>query len=58
VNQRSTATPFPSAHGAITATARRATWCDWWPWLYAIEPRMWSNLTPLPPLSVSSDTQA
>jgi hypothetical protein len=56
VNERITATPFPPAHGASCATAARSIWCDWWPWLYAIEPSTWANLTPLPPVSVSTDT--
>jgi hypothetical protein len=59
VNERITATPIDSASGAANATLPGALWCDWWPWLYAIEaaPRPWGNLTPLPPVSVSTDTQ-
>jgi hypothetical protein len=58
VNERITATPFHPATGASNATAKRSVWCDWWPWLYAIDSgrRPWSNLTPLPPVSVSTDT--
>jgi hypothetical protein len=59
VNERITATPIDSAGGASNPTAPGSTWCDWWPWLYAIEaaPQPWANLTPLPPVSVSTDTQ-
>jgi len=57
VNERITATPFPPARGASTATAVLSAWCDWWPWLYAIEPCPWSNTTPIPPVSVSTDTK-
>jgi hypothetical protein len=59
VNERITATPIASASGASNATSPGPAWCDWWPWLYAIEaaPQPWANLTPLPPVSVSTDTQ-
>ena len=59
VNERITATPIDPASGASNATLPGSVWCDWWPWLYAIEaaPRPWGNLTPLPPVSVSTDTQ-
>jgi hypothetical protein len=59
VNERITATPIDSASGASNPTSAGSAWCDWWPWLYAIEVsrRPWSNLTPLPPVSVSTDTQ-
>jgi hypothetical protein len=57
VNERITATPFPPALGASSATARWSAWCDWWPWMYAITPCLWSDMTPLPPVSVSTDTQ-
>jgi hypothetical protein len=57
VNDRITATPVHPANGAGSATSPEAAWCDWWPWLFAIDPqRPWSNRTPLPPLSVSTDT--
>jgi hypothetical protein len=57
VNDRTTATPVHPANGAGNATLPAATWCDWWPWLYAIDLRRpWSNSTPLPPVSVSTDT--
>jgi hypothetical protein len=59
VNERITATPIDPATGASNATSQGSIWCDWWPWLYAIElgQRPWGNLTPLPPVSVSTDTQ-
>ena len=57
VNDRTTATPVHPANGAGNATSPEAAWCDWWPWLYAIDPqRPWSNRTPLPPVSISTDT--
>jgi hypothetical protein len=57
VNDRITATPVHPATGAGNPTGQTATWCDWWPWMYAIVPgRPWSDLTPLPPVSVSTDT--
>jgi hypothetical protein len=57
VNDRITATPVHPANGAGDATSPEAAWCDWWPWLFAIDPqRPWSNRTPLPPVSVSTDT--
>jgi hypothetical protein len=57
VNDRITATPVHPANGAGDATSAEAAWCDWWPWLFAIDPRRpWSNRTPLPPVSVSTDT--
>jgi hypothetical protein len=57
VNDRITATPVHPANGAGNATSPEAAWCDWWPWLFAIDPqRPWSNRTPLPPVSVSTDT--
>ena len=57
VNDRITATPVHPANGAGNATLPAASWCDWWPWLYAIDlQRPWSNRTPLPPVSVSTDT--
>jgi hypothetical protein len=57
VNDRTTATPVHPANGAGNATSPAAAWCDWWPWLYAIDlQRVWSNRTPLPPVSVSTDT--
>jgi hypothetical protein len=57
VNDRITATPVHPATGAGDATGEGATWCDWWPWMYAISPgRPWCDLTPLPPVSVSTDT--
>jgi hypothetical protein len=59
VNERITATPFPPANGASTATLPASGWCDWWPWMYAIvvDGRPWSNATPVPPPSVCTDTQ-
>ena len=59
VNERITATPFPPANGASSATLPASGWCDWWPWMYAIvvDGRPWSNATPVPPPSVCTDTQ-
>lgn len=59
MNERITATPFPPAIGASDPTLPASGWCDWWPWMYAIvvSGRPWSNATPLPPPSVSTDTQ-
>jgi hypothetical protein len=59
VNERSTATPVPTATGAENSTSPESScWCDWWPWLHviALSGRPWVDRTPLPRPSVSTDT--